>query len=182
MVIIEQCRIDSEGTQLIIEAEVENLEWYKDVFIDSVFIETEATNSNTPASSPIIEGIHKKKIKYCINAKDIGKGTFNDSIFYVYIRVTGVPSIDCPCGMDREYTLGIAVNMRPIYNQAMQFIRELDNTCDIPRGFIDMILRLKAFELSLKTGNFIVAQKQLDRLFKNKVGVVPSKNCGCRWN
>ena len=60
----------------------------------------------------------------------------------------------------------------------MRYIKELDNNCTISKGFIDMILRLKAFEMSIKTGNFTTAINQWDKLFKNK-RIVSSSNCGC---
>ena len=74
---------------------------------------------------------------------------------------------------------GIAVNLRPIYNMAMGYIKELDSNCSIPKGFIDMILRIKAFKLALKTGNYTVAFKWWDKLFKNKRSISINKRCGC---
>lgn len=180
MILLEQCRIDSEGKNLIIEAEVDNLNWYDNVYIEEVYIEDKATVSHTPSTDPVERNLHTKKIKLCINYKELGFESFNDKILYVYIRASGAPSIDCPCGMDNEYTIGIAVNLRPIYNQAMQYIKELDNNCDIPKNFIDMILRLKAFDLSLKTGNYSVAEKQYDKFFNKKINMLSKNNCGCR--
>lgn len=102
----------------------------------------------------------------------------NDNILFVYVGVRGIPEPDTPCGMDNKYSVAVAVNLRPVYNMAMSYIKELESTCNIPRRFIDMILRLRAFELSIKTGNFLTAIKQWDKLFKNKRIVSPAK-CGC---
>jgi hypothetical protein len=211
MIVFNECRIDSEGKYLIVEASVENLDYFKNVFIESIVIDTQDTYSaNGPSSNPVysveLDNTSYKKVLsetdktqiyneetleiYCdeldtiksvrlrIPVGDLKVDSLNDNIFFVYIGAGGVPDGSTPCGMDNQYTMGIAINMRPIYNMAMGYIRELESSCETPRGFIDMILRLKAFELSLKTGNYQAAFKQWDKL-KNKAVVPSKKNCGC---
>lgn len=214
MIVLEQCRIDPEGKSLIIEASIENLSYYKDVYIESVIIDTNDTYSpNGPSENFVyhqdyeitalktgvkekcssikvdedcncadvctLEKRGTKRIHLCLSAKDLKLSNLNDNIFFVYIVANGIPAITTPCGMDNSFVMGIAVNLRPIYNMAMQYIKELESTCSIPKRFIDMILRIKAFDLSLRTGNYSVAFKQWDKLFKNKISVSPNKGCGC---
>lgn len=212
MIVLNECRVSPDGRALIIEATVENIRYYKDIYIDSVIIDTQNTfldsgPSNNPifiehfaptSTDPVVENEEpidlngdcscmnlltpKKKgcknIRLWVSAEDMGLANLNDDIFFVYIVATGVPAACTPCGMDNQYIMGVAINMRPIYNRAMSFIRELDKDCTTPRGFIDMILRLKAFELSLKTGNYPIAFKQWEKLSKEKI-TITSKNCGC---
>lgn len=214
MIILNQCKIDYEGKYLVIEATVENLSYYKNVYIDSVIIDTNDTYSPTgPSNEPIFtqsftpehmkvdvredcnsvkvdpeckcgdvytsQKAGVKHIKLTLSAKDLNTASLDDNIFFVYVITTGVPASCTPCGMDNEYVKGVAINMRPIYNMAMKYIKELESNCTVPKGFIDMILRIKAFELSLKTGNFPTAFKQWDKLFKNKVSIPSNRNCGC---
>lgn len=189
MIVLNECRIDSEGKHLIIEASVDNLSYFKDVYIESITIDTDKTYiSNGPSSDYVFtqsfkteqENVGVKNIKLVLDARDLsGVTNFNDNIFFVYIKATGTPAPHTPCGRDNIYTIGVAVNLRPIYNMAMGYIKELDNNCSIPSGLIDMILRLKAFDLSLRTGSFTMAIKQWDRLFKNKKTVPSKKGCGC---
>ncbi len=214
MVVLEQCRIDHEGNKLIIEAAVENLSYYRDIFIESVIVDTNETYSpNGPSKNPVFTQVFEeehfkvdvkddcnaakvdkeckcgdiytsqksgpKRIRLCLTAKDLKLANLDDNIFFVYITATGTPAPCTPCGMDNTYTMGIALNLRPIYNMTMKYIKELDSNCTIPKGFIDMILRLKAFDLALRTGNYPIAFKQWNVLFKNKVSVSPSKGCGC---
>lgn len=208
MVVLNECRIDQEGKNLIIEATVNNLSYYKDVFIDSVIVDTNSTYSaNGPSNNPVFkqsfepshfkivseegcvvtedecvicpnEDAGVKHIRLVISAKEMGVN-IDDHIFFVYIITTGYPTMDTPCGMDNSYTMAVAVNLRPIYNLAMSYIKEVDSNCEVPKGFIDMILRLKALEMALKTGNYTTAFKYWDRLFKNKKSVSPKKGCGC---
>lgn len=42
-----------------------------------------------------------------------------------------------------------------------------------------MILRMKAFDLAIKTGNFQAAFQQWKKLFKDKISFSPNKGCGC---
>lgn len=207
MIVLEQCRIDYEGKNLLIEAEIDNLSYFNDVYIESVVIDTDKTYSpNGPSNNPVYVknfeynespysteenkdcdcinsyGVHKpgvKKISLCLSSKDLSDSNLNDNIFFVYVSAIGIPSPDTPCCMDNKFVMGIAVNLRPIYNMAMQYIKELDNTCVIPKGFIDTILRIKAFDLSLRTGNYCMAFKQWDRLFKNKISIPSNRKCGC---
>lgn len=186
MIVLNECRITPEGKCLIIEATVSNLKYFDDVYIDSVIVDTNDTYSESgPSDNPkythTFEGEKIKHVRFSISAKDMNLSTLDDHIFFVYINVTkdSIPSPDTPCGMDNMYTMGVAVNMRPLYNMSMGYIRELESTCSVPKGFIDMVLRLKALDLSLKTGNFPMAFKQWDSLFKNKVSVSPKRGCGC---
>lgn len=214
MVVLEQCRIDHEGKKLIIEAAVENLSYYRDIYIESVIVDTNDTYSpNGPSNSPVFSQTFEpkhmkvdvredcnsvkvdenckcgdvytsqkagvKRVRLCLTPKDLKMSSLDDNIFFVYVTATGVPSPCTPCGMDNSFVMGVAVNLRPIYNMAMKYVKELDSACSIPKGFIDMILRLKAFDLSLRTGNYPIAFKQWDKLFKNKVSVSPSRGCGC---
>lgn len=207
MVIFNECRIDKEGKNLIVDVSVDSLPFYKNVHLESITIDSDKTFiEHGPSSNPIYsqnfvesdevkqsyngvvengvfvidakEETGLKNVRLQLNYRDLRLDNLNDNILFVYIGVGGVPELNTPCGMDNKYSVAVAVNLRPVYNMAMNYIRELGDTCTAPKGFIDMILRLKAFELSIKTGNFLTAIKQWDKLFKNKRIVSPNK-CGC---
>ena len=63
----------------------------------------------------------------------------------------------------------------------MLYTKELGDTCSIPKNFIDYILKVKALDLSLKTGNYQEAIRYWNRLFKNfyYTNNVEFSNCGC---
>lgn len=121
----------------------------------------------------------RKKISLCLSKDDINMGNFNNNIFFVYVIATGVPDACTPCGMDNSYVMGVAVNRRPLYNMMMSYINEVGKECRMPKGFIDSFLRLKAFELSLKTGNFLKAIDIWKGVFSNIRYVPHNKGCGC---
>lgn len=213
MIVLNECRITEDGKTLIIEASVDSLNYFNDVYIKGVYIDTDETlsPSNTPSSNCVYiqefepqntavstengkvvtkngdctctnvtagrEG--KKNIRLYLSAKDLNMSSLDKNIFFVYVVATGYPDPSTPCTMDTSTVVGIALNLRPLYNEAMGYIKELNSSCSTPKGFIDMILRLKAFELALKTGNYTTAIKYWGRLFKNKISVPSKKNCGC---
>lgn len=208
MVIFNECRIDKEGKNLIVDVSVDSLPFYRNVHLESITIDSDKTFiEHGPSSNPIYsqnfvesdevkqsyngvvengvfvidakEETGLKNVRLQLNYRDLGLDNLNDNILFVYIGVGGIPAPDTPCGMDNKYTVAVAVNLRPIYNMAMGYMKELEGNCTIPKGFIDMILRMNAFKLSVKTGNYLTAIKQWDKLLKNKRIVSPTKGCGC---
>ena len=60
------------------------------------------------------------------------------------------------------------------------YTKEIANTCEIPMGFIDMILQLEAVKASIETENYASANKFYHRLINTKSSVGASHiNCGC---
>ena len=181
MIKFNELRISS-NRYLIIDVSVKNEDYYKDVYIKSVSVDTQDTyKDNGPSEARVYYqqfDSNTKTFRLELGIESI-KVPLDTNMFFVYVEATGTPAADTPCGMDNKHSVAVAVNMRPVYNMAMSYLKELEGTCTTARGFIDMILRLKAFELSIKTGNFITAIKQWDKLFKNKRIVSPTKGCGC---
>lgn len=199
MIKFNECRITEDGGKLIIEASVNNMDYYDDVYIESVIIDTDRTYTpNGPSGNPVYSRSFvpedtedsrsnyvdrkypgEKKISLRLCSEDFEGASINSNMFFVYVIATGIPSPDTPCGMDNQYVMTVAVNLRPVYNNAMKFINELNVDCRIPKGFIDMILRLKGLSLSLKTGHMNKAIDIWHRLLKDRS--VPNHK-GCRCN
>lgn len=249
MIEINKCNI-ADG-KLIIEANVRAEDYYKDVYIDSLIIDTEETFSSAgPSSKPIFKAVFTEEVEiptteahnsaieegaeegtstFNINfsevmgitkdpylSKNSSEGTIEESpaeteepevqteirgvkksisieltpmmlgldnlsnnMFFVYVTAIGTPSANTPCGKDNVYTKAIAVDFNPIYKTFMGYIRQLDDTCKAPKGFIDMILKVKAFELALKTGNDKLATEYWIKMFKDKIISIQTKSCGC---
>lgn len=196
MIQFNTLKITQDGKNLIINASVKNLKYYTNVLIGSIVIDNQDTYSASgPSSNPIyrqsfagkdlvtnenIEGL--KNINIIVSAKELldNNGDLNDDILYVYLIAVGIPSADTPCGMDNINTLGVALNLRPIYNNGINYIKQVESTCEIPKDFIEFILRYKALDLALKTENYIQANKYWNKFFKNN-NVVPlnTNSCGC---
>lgn len=181
MIQFNNLKITSDGKSLIVDAAVKDLEYYTDVYIDSVLIDTQDTFVDSgPSSKAIIKTIEgdNKSISLELGIEDL-ISNLNENLFFVYIKTKGTPAADTPCGMDNSITLGVTFNFYPKYQYGFNFIKELSNTCIIPKNFINFILQYKAFELAVKTGNYTEAIKYWNKFFMNIKSDVTTTNCNC---
>lgn len=109
-----------------------------------------------------LKEIHLVVDKNAINA-DLSK-----DMLYVYFHVTGTPSPDTPCRLDETYTLGVTFNEGAIYNRMMGYTKEIMNTCEVPKGFTNMILQLEAIKAAIETENYASANKFYNKLMNAK--------------
>lgn len=119
-----------------------------------------------------------KEVHLVVDKSDI-KANLSKDMLYVYFHVTGTPLSNTPCRLDETYTLGVTFNEGAIYNRMMDYTKEIMNTCEVPRGFIDMILQLEAIKAAIETENYASANKFYNRLINAKSSNTSSINCGC---
>ena len=106
--------------------------------------------------------------------------TFKDNLLFVYVKTNGTPASDTPCGMDEETTLSVTLYHYPIYNAMMNSIKELEKNCEVPKNFINSILRFKAFELAIDTEHYNQAIIYYNKFIKNiNLNTVISNKCNC---
>lgn len=182
MVQFNELRITPDGQNLIIDVSVKDLEYYTDVYLDSIQIDTQDTFVESGPSSEVaytktIDG-NSKSVRLELGTGDL-LPTLNDNLFFVYVRTKGTPSIDTPCGMDNSIILGVVSNLYPLYQHAFSYIKELSDSCSIPKNFINFILQYKAFELAIKTGHYTEAIKYWRKFFMGIKNSVMTTNCGC---
>lgn len=104
---------------------------------------------------------------------------FNKNILFVYVKTTGIPSADTPCGMDNQVSMQAVANLYPIYQKFIQYLKEVSNTCITPKNFIDFLLQFKALQLSIKTGNYIDSVTYWNNLVKETAITNITNKCGC---
>jgi hypothetical protein len=182
--------IDPVANKLVVDVSVLNDAYYKDVYLNKIYIDTQDTYIDTGPSSQAKEFIIEDTVS-SLSGKSVGQKTVvkefdsadigtMDNMFFVYVYVKGYPAPNTPCGGDNCYTLGVAVNMQPFYNQAMGYIKDLSDSCNISKDFIDYILKLRGLELAVKTCNYIEAIEYFKKFFKNrKTSNKKSGGCGC---
>ena len=182
MVTFQELRITPDGQKLIIDVSVKDLEYYTNVYLDTIQIDTQDTFVE---SGPSSEAVYTKTIDG--NSKsvrlELGTGdllpTLNDNLFFVYIRTKGTPAANTPCGMDNVTTLGVVTNLYPLYQQAFGYLKELSDTCVTPKNFVNFILQYKAFQLAVKTGHYTEAIKYWKRFLQGVKDVTVTSKCGC---
>lgn len=123
-----------------------------------------------------LESMKHVRLKLPLNALKID---YCSDILFVYVIATGTPAADTPCGFDNSKIMGTVVNLQGIYNNMLLYIKEIESSCSIPRAFIDSILKFKAIEVGIKTGNYPLVIKYWKKFFSGKRNISITKTCGC---
>ena len=79
------------------------------------------------------------------------------------------------------YTIGVVLNWFPIYQKSLKVLGVIkDNCCSFPKEATDFIIKLKGFEISLRTSQYIKANQIYNSWFKNIKSDIINLNCGCK--
>lgn len=175
MLRFNELRITPDQKHLIVDVEVQPLEYYDDVYVGAVVIDTQKTFSETGPSSKALFTFEYDEQKHIREVIDID--TIANNLFFVYAIASGTPSENTPCGMTESSILGVAYDKYPMYIQGMKLLREMGG-CEPSSNLIDYILQRKAFDISLLTGNYSEAIKYWNAFYNTKEVTVKSK-CGC---
>lgn len=109
------------STTLHINASVQDLSYYTNVYIDKIVIDTEDTvcptgpSDNPPVSLSVED---TKSIDMIIDVSDATKK--GAKMLFVYVGCSGVPAATTPCGLDSEYSLKLAVDFSCIYKEGLK--------------------------------------------------------------
>lgn len=179
---IEFTELKVEGESLIIKASVRDLSYYDNVYINKIVIDTQDTfSSSGPSSSPIytttISG-NQKSVELVLSSTNLSNVDLKENLFFVYAVAKGTPSASTPCGMDNINSIGVTYAKCPIFNTVMRTVKEMDNSCVIPVGFIDSILRYKALEYAIASKHYLQAIYYYNKFYKN-LPVTITSTCGC---
>lgn len=186
MVFFKELRVTPDGRTLIIDAAIDNKTFYKHVFIDSIIIDTQGTYVNSgPSARPIYTytlptSMEQKEFRLELDITELGVNV-NTTMFFVYVKTRGEVAPDVPCGTVKDLIMGTVVNLRPIYRKALQFMKEVGKNCEIPKGFIDLIIKVKALELSIRTGNYVQAIKYWNKFFLTSIYNNKELDCSCGY-
>lgn len=121
------------------------------------------------------------------SSKPIATQAYTDSdlskhMFFVYVETENSIDECTPCELNSSINLGVTFDYNTIYNKAINFTRELADTCKVPDNFIDFILNMEALKLSIETEHYVPAIKYyntiLNNVDNNSISTV-SKSCGC---
>lgn len=189
MIKFHELKITPDNKHLIIDVSVEESSYYEDIILDSIVIDTHNTYvENGPSSKPVFtynvteeDDVNKKHTSLVIDLEDLNI-PIRSTMFFVYVLTSGSYSPDTPCELRKTTEIGTVVNLYPLYTQAMMYTKEVANSCTIPKGFIDCILKIQALDLAIRTGNYIEAIRYWNKLFKSlslKAIDSPSNYCVC---
>lgn len=190
MIHFNELRITEDSKHLIIDVSIDPDKCFDDVTLDTIVIDNQTTYvDNGPSSTPILtidlkeqyddtlvdndcvknyvyagtldEGCYirdDKNARVTINLEDYN--ILNTDMLFIYVLTEGTPT----CNIGKSYILGTVVNLYTIYQKAINYIKETDCECSIPKHFVDFMLKLKALDLCIKTGNYTQAIKYWNKL------------------
>ena len=187
-----------EDNYIIIDVQIEEEKYFKDMYIDSIVIDTQDTFiANGPSSKAIYTktfntdtDVKKKEIVYTqgtdkynrvriyIDGKDLNVD-IHKTMFFVYVIAGGTPAADTPCRWDENKALHTLVDTQVLYNNMIQYVKELNKDCSTPDNFINAILQFNAIDLALKTNQYPLAIDLWKRFYSNIESNVVLPNCGC---
>lgn len=202
MIIFDQLRISDDGKRLYINAHVNTADYFKDIYIDSIVIQTADKVSETDPGLPTSDYVYIKKaeenakeLNLVLEASDLskswesdpnaiafGRGDMSKTLFFVYIKCKGTPGSCTPCRLDEETTLGVVFDENVLHQKVMDYTKELVADCSVPSAFIDFILLWNAFKSAIETEHYIPAIKFYNMMFDEVGKSCQSriiKTCGC---
>ena len=187
-----------ENNYIIIDVQIEEEKYFKDMYIDSIVIDTQDTFiANGPSSKAIYTktfntdtDVNKEEIVYTqgtdkynrvriyIDGKNLNVD-IHKTMFFVYVIAGGTPSADTPCRWDENKALHTLVDTQVLYNNMIQYVKELNKDCSTPDNFINAILQFNAIDLALKTNQYPLAIDLWKRFYSDIESNVVLPNCGC---
>nr|DAE39655.1 MAG TPA: hypothetical protein [Crassvirales sp.] len=202
MIIFDQLRISDDGKRMYINAHVNKADYFKDIYIDSIVIQTADKVSETDPGLPTSDYVYIKKteenakeLNLVLEASDLSRswesdpkaiafnrGDMSKTLFFVYIKCKGTPGSCTPCRLDEETTLGVVFDENVLHQRVMDYTKELVADCSVPSEFINFILLWNAFKSAIETEHYIPAIKFFNMLFDEVGKSCQSrtiKTCGC---
>lgn len=167
---IKYNQLDIVGDYLIVDFEVEDKPYYSNISIEGVRIDTPLTyGTDTPY--------------YIENENDVTR--FTREIFIPDVKkelliitpqvFVSLPS-DTPCGADIVDKTA-TYDKKILLDKGINYLKDVGDTCNISRGFIDFILKQKILDMSIATCNYTAAIKYWKMLTMSKGTTL--KGCGC---
>ena len=190
MIIFDQLRVSDSGRMLYIDVHVNKASNFDNIFIDRVVIQTSEQVSETDPLTPGSEYIYSldvsgdvRELHMALNAAydfEMAYNTLSDKLLFVYIICRGAVGACTPCRLDEMTTLGVTFDTTLLYQAVMQYTRELNEDCEIPKGFIDLIMLWNGFKAAVETEHYIPAIDFWKKMFRSSDGVIRTfKGCGC---
>lgn len=210
MVTFNELRIADDRECLIIDVEVERVDIFKNMYIDSIYLEYyknatptgvpgekavliwENTNSDK-SSTKAVRLYYPKRFKQNDMTK-MGVTTFDNGLFYVIVNLGGDPDYSkiayMPCGTEIPRRIGAILDWKAFYTRGMQYVNSLFNGCNpCPdlTGFEHFAVLWNALKMALSTCDWNLVSDLWDKFLLAPADVTvsgsitpKSSGCGCR--
>ena len=195
-----------QDNNLIIQVSIPDKDYFKNVSLSGIYIDTHKSySSGGPSSTPIY--------KYKINFADISNGSLNNSIvsidkvennlvksmkliipstsipcsikgtiFFIWATTVGVPSPNTPCGQDIPQKVQWIITTPQIYEKFIPLLKSINCDCSNTKDFADTFLKYKAFQYSMNSEDYTEGINIWNKFFSKDKAVTIKKGCGCHGN
>lgn len=180
------------GDTLQLDIQVSDKLNYQHVYIDEILIDVISNTSDSPFAETFQNIIPSEKavevypldtdndIKRIVmdvplSLLDVIDSTKN--LFLIYVKTKGEPDNNC-CKIG--WSVGVGLNLKPIYTNALNLLKTLGDNCEIPIGLMDYIFKIEAFDLAIKTGNYTLAIDYWKKFFSKDIYKSINHPCGCK--
>lgn len=148
-----------KGFYLNIDVKIKDIDEYNNMYISEILIDTQETftaeGPSTKAISVYTANEKSDRVVLHLSNKD-NLNITPDNIYFIYV-ITEYETKDSTPELMNSVDLGITYYEQYILINYLKYIKEIDRTGEVPKNFIDYYLQVKAFEVSLETGNYIQA-------------------------
>lgn len=159
-----------EGNNLIIDFEVEDKPYYSNISIEGVRVDTPLTyGTDTPYYIYDEDNVTRYEAEIFIS--DVKK-----ELLIITPQVYVALPPDTPCGAD-IIDMAAVYDRNVLLDKGLGYLKELGDTCEISRGFVDFILKRHALDMAIATCNYSIAIKYWKMLTIIKGTTI--KGCGC---
>ena len=202
MVKFDELRISEGGQYLTVECHVENYDMYREMYIQSIYLEYYKDRGSAGMSDKAlllfenhnetpsdVRGVRKR-----ISVDEIpgwfAEGGFERKMFYVYVTCDGNPTgahaaemEERSCTFESTKDIGVIVDWKALYKLIMPLVAGFAancSGCDVPDNFEHMILLWNAFRFAIDTCDWATAERIWDELMGNSASSpIGSAGCGC---
>ena len=201
MVLFNELRITEDRKCLIVDCEVDRVDLYSKMYIDSIYVEyyKNAPVSGMPSdkafllyehdeSNPV-KSVRRSMDEVALRASDFGIDSFKDGLFYVIVKCDGriddIPS-GMPCGYDNVTDIAVILDWKSFYERGIGFVSSMFNNCGdkcaVPSGFEQFILLWNALKLAISVCDWEAVNMLWDNIIgtgKNGAAGGFLAGCGC---
>lgn len=184
-----ELRITPDGKYLIVDVEVQNLDYYENIHINTLTLQVYSKTGKSHTlyiwrdySVPQIQGedyreVGQNGVTYKHLRKVIDIDTIGDCLFFVTATNNDDFADDTPCGVKDTVLHGSVYNKYLLYSQSIKALKTMNN-CTPSKSLINYILQFKMFELALELGDTELAVTYWNNCTKGKLSNT-SNTCGC---
>jgi hypothetical protein len=204
MITFNELRIAEDGSCLIVDCEIENVDIYKDMYIKSVYLEyyKNANPSLIPSDKAYKmyentsnnSSVQAVRLSLPVTSSALGTmgiGSFDNGLFYVIVDCDGdLPAKTAlmPCGYDEQRKIGAILDWRAFYEKGMSYVTSLFGACNPCPDYTDFehfAVLWEALKMALSVCDWNLVAELWDRFLLHPEGAVSvpaasRSGCGCR--